>query len=56
MSEILDAPTKDTRLRWQQHILAAINDLRNSDRSEFEQKVYDALRVIVDAHLEEFST
>lgn len=36
------------RLRWQNHVVAAVTDLRNSDRSPFEQVVYDALRSIMD--------
>lgn len=34
----------DNRVRWQGHIAAAIIDLRNSDRSPYEQMVYDFLR------------
>ena len=41
------------RIHWQDHIKAAITDLRNSDRSPFEQQVYDTLRVFADQHLKE---
>lgn len=40
--------TADTRVRWQGHLAAAIIDLRNSDRSSFEQIVYETLRSILE--------
>lgn len=40
-------------MTWQDHIRAAIVQLRNRDRSVFEQKVYDALRIFADKHLSE---
>lgn len=40
----------DTRLRWQDHVNAAITDLRNSDRSPTEQRVYDILRLMADGY------
>lgn len=39
------------RETWQDHIRAAIGDLRNSDRSPFEQRVYDELRLFAERHL-----
>ena len=42
----------DNRQTWQDHILAAIRQLRNQDRSVFEQRVYDALRIFAAEHLE----
>lgn len=44
----VQAKTVDTRVRWQGHVAAAVIDLRNSDRSPFEQIVYDCLRSILD--------
>ena len=38
------------RMDWRRHIKAAVTDLRNSDRSPFEQQVYDALRSFADLH------
>lgn len=38
-------PERET---WKDHIKAAIKDLRNSDRSPFEQQVYDALRIFAE--------
>lgn len=41
-----ETQTCNPRLHWTDHIDAAITDLRNSDRSPFEQRVYDALRLL----------
>ena len=46
-----DLPRRVAEMRWQDHIRAAIIDLRNSDRSPFEQEVYDALRAFAERRL-----
>lgn len=47
-----NAPAADTRPRWREHIKAALTDLRNSDRSTDEQRVYEALRTIAARFIE----
>lgn len=46
-----DLPRRVAEMRWADHINAAIIDLRNSDRSPFEQEVYDALRSFAERRL-----
>lgn len=46
-----DLPRRVAEMRWQDHIRAAIIDLRNSDRSPFEQEIYDVLRAFAERRL-----